>query len=186
MRRLLRLPESLRRELSEPVGVLVEGSDYLDVARRVVEVVRGGRTWCVGDTVVASLLDTGYVPDVAIIDGRTMRDREIDISRIVEVYRSGGVVYRIENPRGHLNLEIEDIVRSIVSGGRRSLVLVDGEEDMLSLGVIVYAPEGDYVVYGLPGRGVVVIRIDSLIKKRAIEVLRKMLPVSPGGDVQRP
>ncbi len=45
------------------------------------------------------------------------------------------------------------------------ILLVDGEEDLLTLVAVLYAPENALVVYGQPNQGIVVVRVTS--KKRA-------------------
>jgi uncharacterized protein (UPF0218 family) len=175
--KLLKLPEYLRRELSRPVGILVEGSDYREVAERVKNLILGRRNWCVGDIVVKSMLSTNFVPDTAIIDRRTIRETYIDTSDIEEIYARIGVIYRIYNPPGHINLEIRDLIESIYKSNKKTLIVVDGEEDLLSLAIIAYGSFGDAVVYGLPNRGVVVIYIDEDIKRKALEVISLMIPV---------
>ncbi len=175
--RLLRLPEDLRKELSRPVGILVEGADHQEVAKKVKDLIRGRMSWCVGDVVVRSLIDVGYVPDVAFIDRRTVRESYIDMSYVEEIYRGIGTVHRIYNPPGHLNPEIRDLIYSIYNNRTKTLVIVEGEEDLVSLAIIAYGSLGDAVVYGLPGRGVIIIFIDEDIKKKALEVINLMKPV---------
>jgi hypothetical protein len=164
--------------LREPVGILIEGEDFYEVARKVSSIIREGRSWCVGDLVVKTLIDIGFVPDVAIIDGKTLREKEIDIKPIEHIYRSYGDIFKIKNPSGHINLEIIDLIKKIVEIKRKTLILVDGEEDLLSLPVIAYAPDNEYVVYGLPGRGVIVIKIDSFIREKVFKILEQMIPIA--------
>ncbi|MGC9149185.1 MAG: DUF359 domain-containing protein [Sulfolobales archaeon] len=175
--KLLKLPDYLRKELSRPVGILVEGSNYREVAERVKNLILKRRSWCIGDVVVRSMLDINFIPDVAIIDRRTIRETYIDSSYVEEIYTRIGVVYRIYNPPGHINPEIRDLIESIYRCNKKTLVIVVGEEDLLSLAIIAYGSFGDAVVYGLPSRGVVVIYIDEDIKRKALEVISLMTPV---------
>ncbi|MEM1649336.1 MAG: DUF359 domain-containing protein, partial [Sulfolobales archaeon] len=79
------------------------------------------------------------------------------------------------NPPGYINLEVIDLIREISSDrGRHHLVIVEGEEDLISLAVLGYAPIGDVLIYGIPGRGIVIIFIDPDMKSRALDVMRRM------------
>ena len=177
MRRLLRLPDPLRKKLAEPVGTIISGEDYFDVARRVSSLLLGKRSWCVGDVLVHSLVSIGFVPDVAIVDRKTVRNRFFDTGLVERVYREIGSIHALYNPPGHINLEFQDLVSEILREKRKRLIIVDGEEDLLSLAVIVFAPLGDVLAYGLPGVGVVVIEINDEMKMLAKEVFDKMIPV---------
>ena len=66
--KIYQVPERLRGVLSRGYGVVVEGSDRVEVARRILGLIVGRRVWSVGDVVTRSLIDVGFLPDVAVID----------------------------------------------------------------------------------------------------------------------
>ncbi|MEL9929907.1 MAG: DUF359 domain-containing protein [Sulfolobales archaeon] len=175
MMRALRLPDELRQELSRPVGYFIEGLDHMSVALRALNIIRGRRCWCVGDQVVRSFINAGFVPDIAVIDRKTSRSKPVDMSDVEKIYRDSGSIHIIRNPPGYINLEVIDLIREISSDrGRHHLVIVEGEEDLISLAVLGYAPIGDVLIYGIPGRGIVIIFIDPDMKSRALDVMRRM------------
>jgi uncharacterized protein (UPF0218 family) len=49
----------------------------------------------------------------------------------------------------------------------RTKLLVEGEEDLAALVCVALAPTGTCLVYGLPGQGMVLVRIDGETSKRA-------------------
>jgi uncharacterized protein (UPF0218 family) len=51
--------------------------------------------------------------------------------------------------------------------------LVDGEEDLLAIPVILNAPLGTRVVYGLPGKGAILIAVDRKIKASFEDILSR-------------
>jgi uncharacterized protein (UPF0218 family) len=53
-------------------------------------------------------------------------------------------------------------------------VVVDGEEDLLVLVAVLYAPVGGLVVYGQPGEGVVVVRVTDAKRAEALGILKGM------------
>ena len=75
---VVELPDSLRGELKEPLGpVYTDAGDLLDDA--------SGPIVAVGDIVTYHLLSAGYFPRVALVDGKTERER---VDR--EVFVAGG------------------------------------------------------------------------------------------------
>lgn len=177
--KLYLVPEGLRPALSRGYGVVVRGSDPLDVAARVSQIMGRRRAWCVGDVVVASLVRIGRIPEVAFVDGLTLRERGPDLAPIVEAYR-GEEVLRISNPRGFLSSQAIDAVKAISpTRGRRFLVIVEGEEDMISLAVAALAPLGDVLAYGLPRVGVSVVEIDQNVRELAESLLKQILDPRP-------
>ncbi len=170
------VPERLRGVLSRGYGTIVEGSDRADVARRILGLVANRRVWSVGDVVTRSLVDVGFLPDVAIIDRATLRERYVGSEDIERLYRSRGAILEIYNPRSHISEEAIHVLRDIAGKpGSRFLLIVRGEEDLLSLVIAAVASYGDSLLYGVPGRGVSVIVIDSNIRSMALDLLKEIL-----------
>jgi uncharacterized protein (UPF0218 family) len=53
-------------------------------------------------------------------------------------------------------------------------ILVDGEEDLLGLAVLAFAPDGSVMFYGQPGEGMVAVRIDEQARSRYGEVINRL------------
>ncbi|MBS7648640.1 GTP-dependent dephospho-CoA kinase family protein, partial [Candidatus Bathyarchaeota archaeon] len=53
-------------------------------------------------------------------------------------------------------------------------ILVDGEEDLLAIVAVLLAPENSFVVYGQPGEGIVVIKVNEDSKRKMHEILSRM------------
>jgi hypothetical protein len=51
---------------------------------------------------------------------------------------------------------------------------IDGEEDLASLVCIVTAPMGSLVIYGVPGKGMTVVTVDSRTKAWSQKALDRM------------
>jgi uncharacterized protein (UPF0218 family) len=52
--------------------------------------------------------------------------------------------------------------------------VVDGEEDLLTLVAVLYAPENAVVVYGQPYEGIVLVKVSPEKKAEALEFLKAM------------
>ena len=55
-------------------------------------------------------------------------------------------------------------------------IVVDGEEDLLALIAVLYAPENSIVVYGQPYTGVVIIKVTPEKKEQVKALLNSMKP----------
>ncbi len=153
---------SLRVLLKAPQGVLVK-STCLGFLQKVVSDVRS-RVIAVGDVVSIAIAQAW----VKIVDGHTQRLINIDYQRFVKEKK----VFRVKNPPGMITCNaIRGVKEALQRGG---VVLVDGEEDLLALAALLYAEEGDVIVYGQPGLGVVAIKVDDVVKERAWSIIRSM------------
>ncbi|MEM4417465.1 MAG: DUF359 domain-containing protein, partial [Nitrososphaerota archaeon] len=64
----------------------------------------------------------------------------------------------------------ETVVKAYMSG-RPTVVLVDGEEDLLALPLLYHLRERDVLLYGQPGRGCVIVRGGGDVKKLVEDVV---------------
>lgn len=165
---LARLPESMRGELKEPLGGVTTDVDE--------ERLRGdGRVVAVGDMVAHHLIEGGVVPDVAVVDGRTKRE-EVD-EEVVESWSALPIFRRVENEPGTVSRGLVVALREALGeeGEREDvLVEVEGEEDLAVLPALVLADEGDTVLYGQPGEGMVYVEVNSEKSAHALDLLRRM------------
>ncbi len=125
----------------------------------------------VGDRVSASLLEAGVEPDVAIVDMMEKR-RRVDLPALL----LGRRVIETGNPAGMITSEAWKSVRDAIAAAikeERVTVLVHGEEDLLGFPAVILAPTNAAVVYGQPGRGAVVVRVDEERRAQAVDLLEK-------------
>jgi uncharacterized protein (UPF0218 family) len=84
----------------------------------------------------------------------------------------------IENPAGVITSIAYDHIRKICSkcnhGSSPIAIVVDGEEDLLTLPVVKFAPLGSLVVYGQPCVGIVLVKITDQIKFEAELIMKRM------------
>jgi GTP-dependent dephospho-CoA kinase len=139
---MLTLPEEHRRLFKEPFG---------ELHREIGEIIPrlNGRMVCaVGDVVTHNLQKNGIVPDVAVVDGFTMRS---PCSRIPDVT---GTCISVKNPAGTLTDELIAALNQAVTHSPTTIV-VEGEEDLAVIPMVIAAPIGAVVLYGQPQEGVV-------------------------------
>jgi hypothetical protein len=83
-------------------------------------------------------------------------------------------VVHVENPAGTITEEATTAIREALEGAKHVHVVVDGEEDLLTLIAVLYAPERSLVVYGQPNEGIVIVKVTPEKKADAAEILKSM------------
>jgi uncharacterized protein (UPF0218 family) len=162
------LTPELRRKLKKPLGRLfpamdVRGEEFLALVATSPFVV------AVGDRVTETVQETtGRSPDVFVVDGMERRSvREIP-------HIAHGPTLKAKNPAGGITKAALIAMKKAFAGEKPAMVLIDGEEDLLTIPAVIEAPLGAVVFYGQPLEGVVAVIVDEQSKATAREVLRMM------------
>ncbi len=164
----MRLPEEKRGEFKEPKGELFENSEQ---AFEYLESVDKEKIITVGDRVSATLIDGGFEPDMVIVDFTVERDPAS--KQTVETVRNYSIPeVRIENPPGVISSELWDTISDFRTPIK---IIVEGEEDLAVLPATLSAPLGSVVVYGQPGRGLVIVKVSEEKKKEFEKYSRCMI-----------
>jgi uncharacterized protein (UPF0218 family) len=165
-----RVNSELRVKLKEPFGKLIRGSfaETMEKMQIIVKREKPPRIVSVGDIVSRNLHEHQINPQLSITDNKRMR------KRIKPITFTGKNAVYVKNPRGTITEEAIKAIREALERDARVHVIVDGEEDLLTLIAVLYAPENSLVVYGQPYEGIVVIKITAEKKAEAKEILETM------------
>jgi hypothetical protein len=80
----------------------------------------------------------------------------------------------VKNPPGTITQEAIVAIQDALKSSHRTKIVVDGEEDLLTLIAILHAPESSFVVYGQPYEGVVVVKVTPQKKSEIADILKAM------------
>lgn len=165
-----KLPENLRDLLKQPMGDLVSEKELINKLRDEKIIIS------VGDMVTYTILKYGIEPIFCIVDFKTRRGRFPD--EHIKVLESFGTnVIDVENPKGTITDGLWEAIRDAFESSNRKVktrIQVRGEEDLASLAVISLAPSDAIIIYGLPDKGVLIIRPTRQNKDIVKDVLSKM------------
>ena len=152
----------LDSELKEPAGELFLGPEQSpEVAMSAaMENIAPGGIIAVGDVSVETLLEMGVTPDIGLVDGMTKRSELIEKVNL----SSFDILLKADNPAGAITPSLIDSIDAALHNDQTTCIEVDGEEDLAPIIVHLLAPLGTNVIYGQPGKGVV-LRITSLAAK---------------------
>ncbi len=162
---LLSLPDEARDAFRDPLGALYTDADALLRAA-------SGPLIAVGDVVTYHFERAGRTPDVALVDGRTQRERAADEVRAAPSDEAERVT--ATNPPGTLTAELLSALREAIETPSPVVIAVDGEEDLAAVPAILAAPDGASVVYGQPNVGMVRVPVHRFTRERATELVTLM------------
>ncbi len=160
------MPESMRSQLAEPFGEIV-GIDEL-----LAKIEECGMVITVGDMVSNTLLESEVIPDIMIFDYKTEREAYQPLQAKVEAM--SGITIHVKNPAGIITKDLVKEIKAAVSRRGKTRIKVDGEEDLAALVCAALAPDGACMVYGLPKRGMVLLRIDAGAREKARSIIYSM------------
>ncbi|MEK7597744.1 MAG: pantetheine-phosphate adenylyltransferase [Patescibacteria group bacterium] len=172
----LKMPESLRPMLQKPLGHVFRTTKQL---LQSIKRLKYSLLIAVGDIIVDSLLKEGIDQDVKIIDFRSRR-KEIKKDTLIKDSLYKDCLY-FNNP-GTINLKTAEVLkqmirsRSVLSnkvGPYGSWMVVDGEEDLLTLPAILFAPLNSLVLYGHWQYGIIAVEVDEKIKEKVKKIIEK-------------
>jgi GTP-dependent dephospho-CoA kinase len=164
------LPVKLRDELKKPLGFLLNEKELLDFLKKEKYIVS------IGDQVTYTLLKNNIKPVFCIVDFKTMRRPcNNEIIKMIKSY--GEKKFTVENPAGCISNDLWCVIKESYHqiGEETIRIEVDGEEDLAALPAIFLAPNTDVtIIYGMPDKGVVVVRANEENKNKAKKIIDEM------------
>ncbi len=139
------LPDNLRPELVRPLGDVLIG----DTVGTSIEKHRHDILVAVGDVTTKTLLTAGVFPSLIIIDGKVGRKDYADALDRLKTLETSTV--RVKSGPGYIAGEaVEQIKKWSMHPTDKTVIVVTGEEDLLTLPAISEAPIGSVIYYGQP------------------------------------
>jgi len=167
------LPDELRDELRKLHGELYPG-DGIGTANQILKNLNNySKIISVGDIVTFNLLSVGLVPDISFVDDRTKRGPASD--KIMHGTRHAHFkTITVENPPGIITEELIREVGKAMASDKPIQIFIKGEEDLAALPAIALAPLSSVIIYGLPDKGAVLVRVTESKKKEIQSLLDRM------------
>ncbi|WP_292460524.1 GTP-dependent dephospho-CoA kinase family protein [Methanothermococcus sp.] len=152
------LTERLRKILKKPFGKVYKELPPIN-----------GKVVSIGDITTKNLLLKNIIPNLSIFDLKTKRNIPVDINHKFMK------VFEVSNPPGCISYEAMEKIKYLSTKNYENVALkVNGEEDLLTIPVIKYFPEGTVVIYGQPDKGVVLLKISKDLKNEIDNILNMM------------
>jgi hypothetical protein len=171
--KILLLTPDLRQKLKSPLGLLLRGSfeETIRKFQKLIDEEKPSRIISVGDVVSDNLIKHHILPQILVVDNKVMR------KPITPILMDVDQTLHVKNSPGSLTDEALSVMEEAMRQTQRTRIVVDGEEDLLTLVAILYAPEDSLVIYGQPHEGVVVVKVTKKKKEsiqRIVEAMEKV------------
>jgi len=156
--------------LKQPLGLLIRGS-FDQTSEKLKELIRNmkpSKIISVGDKVSEIMIKSGIHPNILIVDNRVMRKPITPITADTEE------TLRLKNPPGTITDEAWQVIQEALKKDKKVRIVVEGEEDLLTLVAALRAPENSVVIYGQPREGVVVIKVTEKAKRTLSKIVDQM------------
>ena len=149
------LTEELRTQLKAPLGILLKGTfeQTLKEFKQIMTTKKPFMIICVGDALSRGLIENNIFPKVIVIDYKIMREPTMPFA--TKDYET----MKLRNNQGTISDNAWAVIASAIKRRERVEVVVEGEEDLLTLVAVMEAPEKALVVYGQPREGMVVVEV---------------------------
>jgi len=158
---VLKLPKSLRKELSKPFGVLHKSVNLIEIPLRK-QLEEKKLIIAIGDVTSKNLVEIGIQPQICIVDNITKR-KPIQHN----LNHTNNIIY-VNNPAGVLTDEFVDAcINSIheATTDNPIIIQVKGEEDLAVLPCVINSPKDAFILYGQPDEGVVLVKVEEAYDK---------------------
>lgn len=165
-----RISENMRSELKEPFGILIQGppNETLNILSEIISQEKPTKLIAVGDIVSQNIQAKNISTHIVITDNQSLREK------VKPAIFSGKKTVCVKNPQGTITKEAISALKDALSNEKQTHLLVEGEEDLLTLIAVLSAPENSLVVYGQPNEGIVIVKVTVEKKAKAAEILEKM------------
>ncbi len=153
------LPSKLRLKLKKPLGLTIIGKRWLVVKKyqKFIQKNKFKKIITIGDVCSATLFS-----HVKIFDAKIKRRK---------IKKKFKFSFCLINPASTIQKTVWPIMKKAFKNNKN--IFVVGEEDLLTIPSVLLAPKNSLVVYGLPNKGIVLIRTSKRTKKRFKNLLKK-------------
>jgi uncharacterized protein (UPF0218 family) len=164
----VRLTENLRDQLKKPLGILIVDSNTTkeNISKNIPKTAF---VITVGDATTDKLIQFGFNPSLQIVDSLEKRSkRELPKGQCE-------TILTCVNPAGEITDESISVIRRALDMTPPVRIVVTGEEDLLVLPVIIYAPDNSIILYGQPNEGLVIVAMTEQLRNRARLIINSMI-----------
>jgi phosphopantetheine adenylyltransferase/uncharacterized protein (UPF0218 family) len=176
------LPDSLREELRSPLGRVISSLPLQKKPRMInMKAMKQNQsalyTISVGDVITYNLKKSGATPTLSIIDGMTRR-KALNVRKL-QIIKQIDCQYA-PNKKGSIQKEAVDALYMLLISGHSEAakqLFIKGEEDLLTLVAVLFAPLGSHVWYGQQGLGAIDIHVTEKMKSMVYNLIKQFKSV---------
>jgi uncharacterized protein (UPF0218 family) len=170
------IPPNILKELKRPLGKLIFDSYITEKKIRKEIVGKNHKIITVGDRSTDRLISFEIFPDLAIIDGFERRQEKNSslADKLIALKVKDITTISCINPAGSITQDAITKIKFALSGKKNIILHVVGEEDLLTLPVCYFAPNKSLVCYGQPQEGLVIIKVNDSMRRKAKDLIKSI------------
>lgn len=157
-----RIPEGKKEIFKEIIGRELKDSDLSHHDDKKIITV--------GDMVSLTAKEKGMHPLLSIYDGYTERHVMTKFASLVKEEKK--IV--VKNPAGVITNDLDNAIKNSLKNGDTNLIYIEGEEDLAFIPCVLHSPSDVEVVYGCPGKGMMIVSADIATKKKVEKLWKQM------------
>lgn len=153
------LPEKLKKELRKPWGKVILGNknEVLKKFEAFLKKKKFKKIITVGDFCSQNLPS-----DIKIFDGKVKRKK----------FKSSlKASLKVKNPKSTIQKKAWEKIKKAIKENKN--LFVEGEEDLLVIPAVLLSPQKTLIIYGLPSKGVCLIKVNKKIKQKIKNLLKR-------------
>ncbi|HJU79528.1 MAG TPA: GTP-dependent dephospho-CoA kinase family protein [Nitrososphaeraceae archaeon] len=170
------IPPEVLAELKKPLGKLILDNDITEnkIKKELLGIKH--KIITVGDRSTERLVSFDIYPDLAIVDSVERRQEKNTIidDKKIELEVKNFTKISCINPAGTITKDAFNKIRYALTGEKDVILQVIGEEDLLTLPACYFAPNDSLVCYGQPLEGLVLIKVNDPMKRKAKELMKSI------------
>ena len=178
MRLILKLKEENKHYFKRPIGIPLfkESGKAIEIVKKIIEDFKPPIIATIGDVVSYNALLNRLNPSPVIFDMKVERKRaEFDVGE--ELIRRGYKILEVQNPPSTITLSsyraIERAIDESLHGSKVGIRVV-GEDDLLTIPVILLAPLRSIILYGQPKEALITVLTTKYLRDSLRRILLKL------------
>jgi len=124
------------------------------------------------------LISFGIIPNISVIDGKERRIKRAYINNSTlnpdRIEKTKFKELKCSNKAGTISKKAVEVLEYALRISSPVRITVEGEEDLLALPLLLILPEGSILMYGQPYEGLVVVKINSKVRKKAKDLMDRI------------
>jgi len=172
--------ERAKEIVRKPLGIPIFKEAHLAIKhlKTLIEDFEPSLIATVGDVVTLNLIYHNIIPDISLVDFKTKR-KKIEKAKMNKVLVMYDIKLSLKNPRSTITKEswslIEEAIAKVAREKIKCLIIVKGEEDLLTLPLSIAMPDRSFVVYGQPEQALILIIINEYVRNAFSTFLHRLV-----------
>jgi len=160
------ISDNVRNKLKTPLGKLIENNRIN--RKYLLNIIKSNQTITIGDATTEKFIKYNIPINISVFDSKEKRvKREPPLINSVKFYK-------LRNPQGCITQDSIELIKNCLKINDKVQIIVEGEEDLLTLLFTAIFPINTMIFYGQPNKGLVIVKINNELRKYANKLLNEI------------